>query len=64
MNINPIRDVFFDDKATLAMGIAFDQCCKSLRLYARDDKVRALIAKSLKRLKMASAIRSVSSHEH
>ena len=45
MNINPIRDVFFDDKATLAMGTAFDQCCKSLRLYARDDKVRALIAK-------------------
>jgi hypothetical protein len=45
MNINPVRDVPFDDKATLAMGAAFDQACRSLPLYVRDDKVRALIAK-------------------
>jgi len=45
MNINPVRDVPFDDEATLAMGAAFDQPCRSLRLYARDDKVRALIGK-------------------
>lgn len=45
MNINPVRDVLFDDEATLAMGAAFDQACRSLRLYARDDKVRALIGK-------------------
>ena len=45
MNINPVRDVPFDDEATLAMGAAFDQACRSLRLYARDDKVRALIGK-------------------
>ena len=31
MNIIPIQDVWFDDAATLAMGEAFDQACKSLR---------------------------------
>jgi hypothetical protein len=45
MNINPVRDVFFDDEATFAMGAAFDQACRSLRLYVRDDRGRALIAK-------------------
>ncbi|MGB8556956.1 MAG: hypothetical protein WCD62_00640 [Pseudolabrys sp.] len=31
MNIIPIQNVWFDDAATLAMGKAFDQACKSLR---------------------------------
>ena len=31
MNIIPIQNVWFDDAATLAMGEAFDQACKSLR---------------------------------
>ena len=31
MNIIPIQNVEFDDAATLAMGEAFDQACKSLR---------------------------------
>ena len=47
MNFIPIQDVFFDDKATLAMGAAFDQACGSLRRFARYDKVRELIAKRI-----------------
>ena len=31
MNIIAIQNVWFDDAATLAMGEAFDQACKSLR---------------------------------
>jgi hypothetical protein len=31
MKIIPIQDLWFDDAATLAMGKAFDQACKSLR---------------------------------
>jgi hypothetical protein len=45
MNATPVQDIFFDDEATLTKGAAFDQACSSLRLYVRDDKVRALIAK-------------------
>jgi hypothetical protein len=33
MNIIPIRNVWFDDAATLVMGEAFDQACKSLRSF-------------------------------
>ena len=47
MNIVPIQDVFFDDEATLAMGIAFDQACSSLRYFARVDRVRELVAKRI-----------------
>ena len=47
MNIVPIQDVCFDDKATLAMGAAFDQACSSLRHFARDEIVRELIAKRI-----------------
>ena len=47
MQIVPIRDVFFDDKATLAMGAAFDQACRSLRHFARAGQVRELIAKRI-----------------
>ena len=38
---------FFDDEATLAMGAAFDRACSSLGRFARDDKVRELIAKRI-----------------
>jgi hypothetical protein len=31
MNIIPIQNVWFDDAATLAMGEAFDNTCKSLQ---------------------------------
>jgi hypothetical protein len=47
MNIIPIRDVCFDDKATLAMGVAFDQACGSVGYFARDGVVRELIAKRI-----------------
>jgi hypothetical protein len=47
MNIIPIRDVCFDDKAILAMGTAFDQACCSLGNFARDVAVRELIAKRI-----------------
>ena len=47
MNTVPIQDVSFDDKATRAMGAAFDQACVSLRHLARADKVRELIAKRI-----------------
>ena len=47
MQIVPIRDVFFDDKATLAMGAAFDRACRSLRHFARAGQVRELIAKRI-----------------
>ncbi|MFZ0093424.1 MAG: hypothetical protein WAM76_11880 [Pseudolabrys sp.] len=33
MNIIPIQNVWFDDAATLAMGEAFDNACKSLRNF-------------------------------
>ncbi len=41
------QDVFFDDKATLVMGAAFDEACGSLRRFARYKKVRELIAKRI-----------------
>jgi hypothetical protein len=44
MNVIRIQDVFFDDRATLAMGAAFDQACSSLQRFADADKVRELIA--------------------
>jgi len=42
-----IQDVSFDDEATRAMGIAFDQTCGSLRRLSCADKVRELIAKRI-----------------
>ena len=33
MNITPIQNVWFDDAATLAMGEAFDNACKSLQNF-------------------------------
>ena len=47
MNIVPNQDVFFDDDAILAMGIAFDQACISLRHFPRVDRVRELVAKQI-----------------
>jgi hypothetical protein len=47
MPILPVHDVFFDDKATLAMGAAFDRACRSLRQFARAGQVRELIAKRI-----------------
>ena len=47
MNIVPIQDVAFDDKAILAMGAAFDQACKSLGAIGRGIEVREIIAKRI-----------------
>jgi hypothetical protein len=47
MIIVPIQDVSFDDKATLAMGAAFDQACSSLGKLARAEEVRELLAKRI-----------------
>jgi hypothetical protein len=33
LNITPIKNVWFDDAATSAMGEAFDNACKSLRNF-------------------------------
>ena len=33
MNIIPIQNIWFDDAATLAMGEAFDNACKSLQNF-------------------------------
>jgi hypothetical protein len=33
MTITPIKNVWFDDAATLAMGEAFDNACKTLRNF-------------------------------
>ena len=41
------QDAFFDDKATLVLGAAFDEACGSLRRFARYNKVRELIAKRI-----------------
>ncbi len=42
MTITPIEDVWFDDAATLAMGEAFDNACKSLENFG--SAVPAIIA--------------------
>jgi hypothetical protein len=47
MNIIPIKNVWFDDAATLAMGEAFDQVCKSLRKLGSACTVREFIAKRI-----------------
>ena len=47
MNVVPIQDVAFDDKATLAMGLAFDQACKSLRDISRSSAARETLAKRI-----------------
>ncbi len=47
MNIIPIRNVWFDDVATLAMGEAFDRACKSLRSFGSAITVRTIIAERI-----------------
>jgi hypothetical protein len=49
MNIVPNQNLFFvfDDEAIRAMGTAFDQACRSLRLFAHFDRVRELVAKRI-----------------
>jgi hypothetical protein len=42
MNVIPTQDVWFDDAATLAMGEAFDNACKSLQNFG--SAVPAIIA--------------------
>ena len=45
MNIIPIRNVWFDDAATSAMGEAFDQACKLLRNFG--SNAPAIIANQI-----------------
>lgn len=47
MNSTPIQNVAFDDAATLVMGEAFDQACKSLRSFGTACTVREIIAKRI-----------------
>ena len=47
MQIVPIQDVYFDDKATEAMGLAFDHACQSLRPMIDAFAVRQRIAKQI-----------------
>ena len=47
MTITPIQNVWFDDAATLAMGEAFDNACKSLRNFGSACTVREIIAKRI-----------------
>ena len=42
MNTTPIQNVWFDDAATLAMGEAFDNACKTLQNFG--SAVPAIIA--------------------
>jgi hypothetical protein len=42
MNVIPTQNVWFDDAATLAMGKAFDNACKSLQNFG--SAVPAIIA--------------------
>jgi tartrate dehydratase beta subunit/fumarate hydratase class I family protein len=47
MNIIPIKDVSFDDAATLVMGEAFDHACVSLHRFGTLITARELIAKRI-----------------
>ncbi len=47
MNIIPIKDLSFDDIATLAMGEAFDHACVSLHRFGMLITARELIAKRI-----------------
>jgi hypothetical protein len=42
MNIIPIQNIWFDDAATLAMGEAFDDACKTLQNFG--SAVPAIVA--------------------
>jgi hypothetical protein len=47
MTIIPVRDVYFDDKATLAMGEAFDHACVALHRSGISVAVREMIAERI-----------------
>jgi len=47
MSIGRVQDVFFDDKATLAMGEAFDHACAALDRREIPVEVRTVIAKRI-----------------
>jgi hypothetical protein len=47
MNVVPAQSAFFDEEATLAMVAAFELACSSLRRFARQDKMREIIAKRI-----------------
>ena len=47
MNILPIRDVWFDNAATSAMGEAFERACKSLRSFGSAVTVHEIIAERI-----------------
>jgi hypothetical protein len=47
MNVVPDKGAFFDEEATLAMVAAFELSCSSLRRFARQDKMREIIAKRI-----------------
>ncbi len=47
MNIIPIKDISFDDNATLAMVEAFDHACVSLHRFGALITVHELIAKRI-----------------
>jgi hypothetical protein len=61
MNIVPSQNVWFDDAATLAMGEAFDQACKSLRNLGSAVPSRTGL---LQPPRMASAIPPASMSKH
>ena len=45
--MNMIQKVCFEDAATSAMGEAFDQACKSLRIFGSACIVREVVAKRI-----------------
>jgi tartrate dehydratase beta subunit/fumarate hydratase class I family protein len=47
MNSIPIRNVWFDDAATLTMGEAFDHACESLHRFGTLITARELLAKRI-----------------
>ena len=58
-----IQNVWFDDAATLAMGEAFDNACKSLQNFG--SAVPAIVADRIIDIaKMASAIPPASMSKH
>lgn len=43
----PVQEAFFDDKATLIMGVAFDRACTALDRSAMSAAVRDIVAKRI-----------------
>ena len=43
----PGQDDCFDEATTIAMGVAFDRACNSLRLFGTASTVREVIAKRI-----------------